>query len=110
MFDQDGNGERDADCDADLVDPRSRVAIPTHFYKIILHERAKTFIESMTFLLPHLDSSPTGRTQSDHFLTDHLTTIKKIEGLTGIHFLADLRNSKEKAIEKFKAEEMWPRE
>lgn len=110
VFDQDGNGERDADSDADLVEPRDRVAIPTHFYKIILHERANTFIESMTFLLPHLDSSPTGRTQSDHFLTDHLTTIKKIEGLTGIDFLADLRNSKERAIERFQAEEMWPRE
>jgi DNA/RNA endonuclease G (NUC1) len=74
VFDQDGDGQRDADGDANLVQPTDRVAIPTHFYKIILHERPNGFIESMTFLLPHVDSSPTFQ-QAKPFLRNHLTNI-----------------------------------
>ena len=110
VFDKDSNGERDVDSDADRVAPRGRVAIPTHFYKIILHERPSTFVETMTFLLPHEDSSPTGRKTSDEYLTNHLTTIAEIEFLTGIDFLTDIDDPKERAIEQFKAPQMWSRE
>lgn len=108
IFDQDGDGTRDADDDAILVET-GRVAVPTHFYKIILHEGANGFIENISFLLPHVDSSPS-RTQKDAFLTSHITTIDTIEGLTGIDFLADLEDVKEKAVEKHKANALWPRE
>ncbi len=112
VFDRDSNGQRDDDATAERVDPRDRVAIPTHFYKIILHERPNGFIESMTFLLRHVDDTPTGAVPSDRFLNDHLTTIDEIEALTGIDFLVGLRSenpAKEAAVERFVAAEMWAR-
>jgi DNA/RNA endonuclease G (NUC1) len=57
VFDKDDNGQRDADADADLVSPTNRVAIPTAFYKIILHVRPSGFIDTISILLPHLDES-----------------------------------------------------
>jgi endonuclease G len=93
--------------------PHNRVVVPSHFYKIIMHERPNGYIETMTFLLPHVDSSPTGRKKADKYLTDHLVTIDEIEALTGIDFLCGVREDsaqKETAIEAFKANRMWPRE
>ena len=42
VFDKDGDGSRDADSDADRMrtdKSNAQVAVPTHFYKIMLHER-----------------------------------------------------------------------
>ena len=67
----------------------------------------------MTLLLPHVDDTPTGRTKSDAYLIEHLTTIDAIEGLTGIDFLTDaneMPQAKEDAIEGFRAMALWPRE
>ena len=107
ILDKDGNGQRDADSDADLVQPTDRVAIPTHFFKIVLHERPNGFIESMTFLLPHVDDSPTFQ-QAKPFLRNHLTNIDEIEELTGVDFLHGLEDTKENAVENFTATELWP--
>ncbi len=111
IFDKDSDGTRDSDSDATLMAPRNRVAVPTHFYKIILHERPDGFIESMSFLLPHEDKSASGRA-GERFLEERLTSIDAIEALTGIDFLSALgmqNPTKEAAVERFKANRMWPR-
>jgi DNA/RNA endonuclease G (NUC1) len=92
----------------------ARVAVPTHFYKIILHTRPNGFIEAMAFLLPHVDSSP-GSNQTESFLISKLVAIDDIEAVTSIDFLVGLRSTahgsaKENAIEGFKATSMWARE
>lgn len=95
IFDQDGDGQRDPDSSADLVPVASgdaRVAIPTHFYKIVLHPTADGNIESLAFLLEHVDEKhPPG--QADETLKDTLASITEIEAITGINFLPDLVNT-----------------
>jgi endonuclease G len=113
VFDKDGDQQRDADADANRMvseNGNKRVAVPTHFYKIILHTRPNGFIESMAFLLPHDDDPPP---TSDEILVNMLKSIDDIEKITGIDFLADLRSmdngaAKEDAIEVFKATSLWP--
>ena len=95
VFDKNTDQQRDADGDADRMESNNgsqRVAIPTHFYKIILHTRPNGFIESMAFLLPHVDSSP-GSNQTDSFLISKPVRIDDIEAVTGIDFLVGLRST-----------------
>lgn len=114
VFDRDDDGSRDPDngTQVDWMEPQKRVAVPSDFYKIIFYERPNGYIETMTFLLPHEDSSPTGRADSDSYLVQHLTKIDAIEVLTGIDFLTVIKAQnppKETAIEAFKTDRMWSR-
>jgi endonuclease G len=112
VFDKDDDGTRDDDSDANLMAPKDMVAVPTHFYKIILHERPNGYIESMVFLIPHIDKSIKGKA-ANPYLVQHLTSIDTIESLTGINFLPELGQSnptKETAVEAFQATTMWPKE
>lgn len=104
IFDKDENGQRDADEDADLVTSTNRVAIPTHFYKIILHVRPSGFIDTISFILPHLDES-VGATNP--YLRDHISTIDEIEAVTGIDFFSELPDSRETVVEAFRAAALW---
>ena len=111
VFDRDSDGDRDLDSAADRMlsdNGDTRVAVPTHFYKIILHERESGFIENMTFLLPHEDVSVSGAA-ADPFLVTNLSTIDAIEALTGVDFLTALDDVKEDAIEANRETSMWPR-
>ena len=88
-----------------------RVAVPSHFYKIILHERPNGFIENLTILLPHSDESITG-TAANTYLADHIASIDEIEALTGMDFLTGIGSenpAKETAIEANTAGGLWPR-
>lgn len=111
VFDKDGDQHRDEDDDANRMSTH-RVAVPTHYFKIIMYERPTGFIESMVFLLPHNNDSHTGKA-AEKYLADHLTTIDEVERLTGMDFRVDERNgdeetAKEKAVERFKASVVWP--
>lgn len=112
VFDGDEDGTRDADDEVERIVPEERVGIPTHFYKIVLHERPNGFIETQTVLLVHQDSSPPKR-DARPFLEERLTDIDAIEELTGIDFLVGLREedggaNKEQAVEAFVADSLWP--
>lgn len=104
VFDKDGDGQRDADEDADVVAPTNRVAIPTHFYKIVLHVRPSGFIDTISILLPHLDQN-VGNT--NNYLFKHITTIDEIEALTGIDFFPELPDQRENAVEAFRSPALW---
>ena len=100
--------ERTSD-DATRIETHRRVALPTHFYKIILHTRPNTFIETMTFILKHEDSNPRfGERQN--FLRQQLASIADVEALTGITFLKELESensAKAAAVRNVTASSMW---
>ena len=114
VFDRGADGQRDADDDAERMESNNgdmRVAVPSHFYKIVLHERPNGFIENLTILLPHTDQSITGQA-ANPYLADHITNIDAIEALTGIDFLTAVaaeNSAKEAAIEGNVANALWPR-
>lgn len=112
VFDNDGNGVRDSHSATKRIETHNRVALPTQFYKIILHEKPNGYIETMTFLLPHRNSKPKFADRQT-FLGKHLTTIAALEALTGSNFLAKLEAdnpAKAKAVRQFKASSMWATE
>lgn len=94
VFDRDGDGQRDADSDADRVQPTGRLAIPTHFYKVILHERENGFIEGIAVLLPHDDVS-----HPVTFLNQNRVSIDTIEAVAGYDLFPDLPDAVETALE-----------
>lgn len=114
VFDRDGDEQRDPDSAAERMisnNSQARVAVPSHYYKIILHERPNGFIENLTILLPHTNESITG-TAANTYLANHITNIDEIEALTGIDFLTGIASEnpdKEAAIEANTADELWPR-
>lgn len=112
IFDRDESGERDPDDLVNRLPFRGRVAVPSHFYKIIIHERADGFMETMAIVLRHHDWSPPGD-QREGYLTARLTSIDQIEELTGIDFLPGLGQinpRKEFAVERSVAASLWPRQ
>lgn len=104
VFDKDENGQRDEDANADLMSPTDRVAVPTHFFKIILHVRLSGFIDTISILLPHMDEN-VGSTNT--YLFNHITKIDEIEALTGIDFFPELPDQRETAVEALKSPGLW---
>ncbi|HUS35931.1 MAG TPA: DNA/RNA non-specific endonuclease [Verrucomicrobiae bacterium] len=106
VFDKDDNQARDADGDADRVAPLNRVAIPTHYYKIVVKKK-NSGPEAIAILLPHNNSKqPNGQYRA--YLTEHITTIDQIEALTGIDFFPTLATSRETVLESGRAAALWP--
>lgn len=112
VLDRDADGRRDADDEAERMRSNNgdtRVAVPTTFYKIVLHERPSGFIENLTILLPHNNERITTNRQ-EAYVINHITSIDEIEVLTGIDFLTGIAQSnpnKERAIERFTASRLW---
>jgi DNA/RNA endonuclease G (NUC1) len=109
VFDKNGDNSRDADSLASRVAPSNRVAIPTHFYKIIFQKHLIAADESIAILLPHDDAKHIGDAWVT-YITQHITTIGEIERVTGINFLPGLSASKRAATENFQAPALWPKE
>jgi DNA/RNA endonuclease G (NUC1) len=106
VFDRNNDGRRDDDDDAQRVSPRNRVAIATHFYKIIIHRRPNSKIDTISFLLPHNTLS---NTNNDNYLKGKIVTIDSIETVTGIDFFPNMETQREQQIEQGKASSlsMW---
>jgi endonuclease G len=109
VFDQNGDHLRDSDNSAQRVATNNRVAIPTHFYKIIFQKHLLAADESIAILLPHDDAKHTGDAWVT-YVTDHITTIGEIEQVSGVNFLPGLSASKRAAMESFRAPALWPKE
>jgi DNA/RNA endonuclease G (NUC1) len=109
VFDQNDDNIRDADNLAQRVPPGKRVAIPTHFYKIIFQKHLLTADESIAILLPHDNAKHTGDAWVT-YITSHITTIGEVERVTGINFLPGLSATKRVAMETFKAPALWAKE
>jgi hypothetical protein len=111
---------------------RNRVAIPTHFYKIIFKKKTLGVSESIAILLPHDDANgPRSRERERvvedrvravglktlftgdawiNYVTSHITTIGEIQRVTGIDFVPGVTGAKRIAMENFKAPTRWPKE
>jgi len=109
VFDRLHDNQRDPDNEVDRMAPRMKVAVPTDFYKIILHERANGFIDTISVVLPHEYASPTPD-KYPGYLKNHIVSIDEIEQVTGINFLPKLQDddpAKEAAVEAFKPQSLW---
>jgi endonuclease G len=107
IFDKNNDGHRDSDADANRVAPTKPVAVPTHFYKIIVRNPPLAQAEAIAILLPHDQSKHLGA-EALPYLTQHITTIKRIEDLTGITFFPTLAASKRATLENAQAATLWP--
>jgi endonuclease G len=104
-FDRDGDGHRDADADAQRMQPTGRVAIPSHFYKILLHPRANGFVDSLCVLLPHQKNWQGTLRQ---WLERHICTLSDIEEISGVDFLPGMPEAQKTAIRSFKRPNLMP--
>jgi len=113
IFDRNNDGKRDPDSSAKRMksnNGKSRVAVPSHFYKIVIHQKSDGTIETISFLLPNdqtdLDGNP-----AFQYLEKHISSIEEIEAVTGLQFfpkVAQERPEAVAAVEKARAAHLWP--
>jgi endonuclease G len=96
VFDKDNNKKRDKDNQASRMAPRDRVAVPTHFFKILIHIRSSGVIDTKSFILPHNNLSSTN---NDKYLASMIVAIDDIELVTGIDFFTQMSDEQEEEIE-----------
>ena len=77
-----------------------RVAVPTHFYKIVVDANDPQNIQALAFLMPN--ESLSGRN-----LAEFLTAIQRIEELTGLNFLSALPETTQSTVEANAAPGLW---
>lgn len=114
VFDRDGTLGRDPDNDAKRMkadDESERVAIPSAFYKILVHRNPGGSLESLSLLVPHTaEKIADGEPAQRQYLIDHLVSIDDIEQRTGIEFFPDMVASDPAAAMQFKtnkANSLW---
>jgi endonuclease G len=78
----------------------SRVAVPSHFYKIVVDAGDPNSVEALAFMLPN--ERLTGR----HY-NEFLTRIDDIETATGLDFLSALPASVQNTVESNLAQNVW---
>jgi endonuclease G len=80
---------------------QNRVAVPTHFYKVILCEHPDNTREMFAFLLENRSTSLPGRPQ------DYIVSVRRIEELSGLDFFNQLPSSEEDSLETM-VNKHWP--
>ncbi len=96
VLDHDKDGKPDPASAAKRMKARNgsrRVAIPSHFYKILVYKCRDGSIETLAFLLPHDKASHTGAA-GQKYLESHVTSIAKIEAMSGLEFFPALAASR----------------
>ncbi len=78
----------------------NHVAVPTHFFKIVVDANDLSNVQALTFLMPNKDLG------DDHF-REYLSSIDKIEKMTGMDFLSRLPVTLQTDIESVKAKNLW---
>lgn len=75
----------------------NRVAVPTHFFKVIFDPSRK---EAIAFVLQNKKLKTAD-------LAKYIASIDEVETLTGLDFLSNLENELESAIEATKQSRLW---
>ncbi len=86
VFDRDGDGMRDPDSAAAHMksnNKKTRVAIPSAFYKVVAFRKPDGGVETVSVLLPHDDNNPTGPAALT-YLNAHVTDLATVERLAGL--------------------------
>jgi len=78
----------------------NNVAVPTHFYKIVVDNNDPDNVQALAFMMPNRDLS--GENYGDY-----LTTIDAIESATGIDFLSALPAAVQHTVESNLAQGVW---
>ena len=110
IFDYDADGKPDEPDSIIKLEPREKVAIPSHFFKIVLHTKPSGFVNTLSVVLAHsngeeLKSITTVATLD--IIEANLTSIDKIEELTGFDFFPDMPAAKQRAVERAVASGLW---
>jgi endonuclease G len=79
---------------------RNNVAVPTHFYKIVIDANNVNNIEALAFLIPN-------ENLSGHNYAEYLVSIDEVESLTGLNFLSALPQAVQDSVESKRAEKIW---
>lgn len=106
VFDKDNDQNPDLVADALWKRPTKRIAIPSHYYKIVVRERTNGELEALAALLPHVK---TGAAEFDAFIEANLVSIQEIKARTGIDFFPALAAAKRDALEQAVASKLWPK-
>jgi len=78
-----------------------RVAVPTHFFKVVLCEHESGTHEMFAFIMQNRARTLTGKPK------DYMVTVDKVEAESGFDFFSTLPDSAENALESIKATN-WP--
>ncbi|MBC8472238.1 MAG: DNA/RNA non-specific endonuclease [Planctomycetes bacterium] len=79
---------------------RNNVAVPTHFYKIVVDNNDPDNVQALAFMMPN-------RALSGENYADYLTTIDAIETAAGIDFLSALPAAVQHTVESNRAQGLW---
>lgn len=85
VFDRDGDGAWDADEDAVRMRSRTgrtRVAVPSAYFKVLARPRPDGGVETLSILLPHTQIDLDGQAAID-YLRGHITRLSTLEQVTG---------------------------
>ncbi len=78
----------------------NNVAVPTHFFKIVVDNNDPDNVLALAFMIPN-------ENLSGQDYRDYLTTINRIELATGIDFLSALPPAVQDAVESTEAQTVW---
>lgn len=78
----------------------NNVAVPTHFFKIVVDNNDPDNVQALAFMMPNEDLLG-----QDY--RNYLTTINRIERATGIDFLSALPAAVQDAVESTEAQTVW---
>lgn len=109
IFDQDGDGERDADADkVPITASNDRIGVPTAFFKILVWRNESTgYLETLTLVLTHEDVSQRKKDLPQFLEASCIRTIDEVEAMTGHDFFPELPDYKERAVEAYRATAIW---
>lgn len=86
VFDHDGNGRPDANADVPRMkstNSKTRVAVPSHFFKIVIHQKDDGTVDALAFLMPH-DQTDVAGDEAIQYLERNLKSIEDIEAVVGV--------------------------
>ncbi|MBI4990309.1 MAG: DNA/RNA non-specific endonuclease [Rhodocyclales bacterium] len=92
IFDHDGNGQPDASADVPRMkstNGKTRVAVPSHFFKIVLHQQEDGTVEALAFLMPH-DQTDVAGDEAIQYLERNLKSIEDIEAVAGVKLFPEV--------------------
>jgi endonuclease G len=84
-----------------LVIGSGQVAVPTHFFKIVVDTTVPDEPEAMAFIMPNTDLV-------GHTYDEYLRTIRQVEQATGLDFLSALPDRLESRVETAMPDQPWP--
>ena len=85
-----------------------KVAVPDYFFKIIAKQGSAGELDVLALLYHHKDIAKTskvsGKKYSHH---SYLTSVDKIEAVTGLDLFTTLRDEREEDFERLVSEHIW---